>query len=459
MAGKKIQAQLTPEEELQQALVPEAEQPYKVPANWCWTKLGSISLIKGGKRLPPGKKLNDIKTGYPYIRVTDFDSNSVDVNNIKYIDEETYKILDNYKISINDIYISIAGSIGKVGIIPEILNGAILTENAAKITNIILQNQIYLLYILCSEFCQNQMKESAIATTQSKLALFRIANIKLPLPPLAEQQRIVERIETLFAKLDEAKEKLQNTLDTFETRKAAILHKAFTGELTANWRKQHGLTMDSWEEKKLLDTCMLKSGNTIPSDAELERIENNAIPYLKVSDMNLPNNLIKITTSSKFAFPINIAHLIPFGSTIFPKRGGAILTNKKRFVSVENILVDLNIMAIIPNNKILVNWYCYYWMQLIDLKTLNNGSNIPQINNKDMAKLNIWLPSLIEQTEIVRIIDNLLAKEQQAHSVVQNALAKIDLIKKSILARAFRGQLATNNPADEPAVKLLERVL
>ena len=195
------------------------------------------------------------------------------------------------------------------------------------------------------------------------------------------------------------------------------------------------------------------------SDAELERIENNAIPYLKVSDMNLPNNLIKITTSSKFAFPINIAHLIPFGSTIFPKRGGAILTNKKRFVSVENILVDLNIMAIIPNNKILVNWYCYYWMQLIDLKTLNNGSNIPQINNKDMAKLNIWLPSLIEQTEIVRIVDNLLAKEQQAHSVAQNALAKIDLIKKSILARAFRGQLATNNPADEPAVELLKRVL
>ena len=116
-------------------------------------------------------------------------------------------------------------------------------------------------------------------------------------------------------------------------------------------------------------------------------------------------------------------------------------------------------MAIIPNNKILVNWYCYYWMQLIDLKTLNNGSNIPQINNKDMAKLNIWLPSLIEQTEIVRIVDNLLAKEQQAHSVAQNALAKIDLIKKSILARAFRGQLATNNPADEPAIELLKKVL
>lgn len=456
MAGKKTQAQLTPEEKLQQALVPEAEQPYKVPANWCWTKLGNVTKIIGG--------------GTPSTKIKEYYENG----NIPWLSPID---LSNY----SGIYIkSGAKNITELG----------LQKSSAKLLppeTVCLSSRAPIGYVVIAAnwLCTNQgfksflpsmafiskylywflknnneiLKRYASGTTFLELSASKAALIEFPISPLAEQQRIVERIESLFAKLDEAKENLQNVLDGFETRKAAILHKAFTGELTANWRKQHGVSMDSWEEKKLLDTCMLKSGNTIPSDAELERIENNAIPYLKVSDMNLPNNLIKITTSSKFAFPINIAHLIPFGSTIFPKRGGAILTNKKRFVSVENILVDLNIMAIIPNNKILVNWYCYYWMQLIDLKTLNNGSNIPQINNKDMAKLNIWLPSLIEQTEIVRIIDNLLAKEQQAHSVVQNALAKIDLIKKSILARAFRGQLATNNPADEPAVKLLERVL
>lgn len=451
MAGKKTQAQLTPEEKLQQALVPEAEQPYKVPANWCWTYVKYVSeVVTGGT---PSKKHTEYYSGnFPFFKPADLDAERYVYDASEYLSEEGKKvsrIIPKYSTAVCCI-----GSIGKSGYLE--VEG---TTNQQINSAIPKFNSLYLYYFIKSEYFIEQLWRKASATTISIVNKSKMEDCVFPLPPLTEQQRIVERIESLFTKLDEGKENLQNVLDDFETRKAAILHKAFTGELTANWRKQHGLTMDSWEEKKLLDTCMLKSGNTIPSDAELERIENNAIPYLKVSDMNLPNNLIKITTSSKFAFPINIAHLIPFGSTIFPKRGGAILTNKKRFVSVENILVDLNIMAIIPNNKILVNWYCYYWMQLIDLKTLNNGSNIPQINNKDMAKLNIWLPSLIEQTEIVRIIDNLLAKEQQAHSVVQNALAKIDLIKKSILARAFRGQLATNNPADEPALKLLERVL
>ena len=431
--------------------MPEAEQPYKVPANWCWTYVKYVSeVVTGGT---PSKKHTEYYSGnFPFFKPADLDAERYVYDASEYLSEEGKKvsrIIPKYSTAVCCI-----GSIGKSGYLE--VEG---TTNQQINSAIPKFNSLYLYYFIKSEYFIEQLWRKASATTISIVNKSKMEDCVFPLPPLTEQQRIVERIESLFTKLDEAKEKLQNVLDDFETRKAAILHKAFTGELTVNWRKQHGISMDSWEEKKLLDTCMLKSGNTIPSDAELERIENNAIPYLKVSDMNLPNNLIKITTSSKFAFPINIAHLIPFGSTIFPKRGGAILTNKKRFVSVENILVDLNIMAIIPNNKILVNWYCYYWMQLIDLKTLNNGSNIPQINNKDMAKLNIWLPSLIEQTEIVRIIDNLLAKEQQAHSVVQNALAKIDLIKKSILARAFRGQLATNNPADEPAVKLLERVL
>lgn len=83
--------------------------------------------------------------------------------------------------------------------------------------------------------------------------------------------------------------------------------------------------------------------------------------------------------------------------------------------------------------------------------------NIPPF--KVLKAIQIKLPTINEQTEIVRIVDNLLAKEQKAHSIAQNALAKIDLIKKSILVRAFRGQLATNNPADESAVELLKRVL
>ena len=465
MAGKKIQAQLTPEEKLQQALVPKAEQPYKVPANWCWTKLGSISLIKGGKRLPPGKKLNDIKTGYPYIRVTDFDSNSVDVNNIKYIDEETYKILDNYKISINDIYISIARSIRKVGIIPEILNGAILTENAAKITNIILQNQIYLLYILCSEFCQNQMKESAIATTQSKLALFRIANIKLPLPPLAEQQRIVERIESLFAKLDETKETLQNVLDAFETRKAAILHKAFTGDLTANWRKRHGVSMNSWKEKIFSDLIDDVRLGLVKS--KLEQSYDRMFPYLKMNNITTGggidlSDLIHVNATDDEVRRFSLK----FADFLFNTRNSFELVGKnsvwkskdKKIVLYNNNIMRIRFKKIA--NSFFVSYYLNSHEGIIKLdKCKKNTTNVAAIYAKDLNNITIPIPTLNEQNEIVRIIDDLLAKEQQAKELAENALVKVDLIKKAILAHAFRGELGTNNPADEPAVELLKQVL
>lgn len=462
MAGKKIQAQLTPEEKLQQALVPKAEQPYKVPANWCWTKLGSISLIKGGKRLPPGKKLNDIKTGYPYIRVTDFDSNSVDVNNIKYIDEETYKILDNYKISINDIYISIAGSIGKVGIIPEILNGAILTENAAKITNIILQNQIYLLYILCSEFCQNQMKESAIATTQSKLALFRIANIKLPLPPLAEQQRIVERIESLFAKLDETKETLQNVLDGFEPRKAAMLHKAFTGELTVNWRKQHGVTMDSWEEKRLGEVCKINPSKINTKNLS-DDLEVSFFPMASLSEITGEIVAPEIRTLRKVK---NGFTNFSEGDVVFAKITPCMENGKSAIIGklINDIGYGTTEFYVLRCGEELSNKYLHYIVRskkFRDEAKLNMTGAVGQqrVPKKYMEDYTLNLPTFSEQTEIVRIIDDLLAKEQQAKELAENALAKIDLIKKSILARAFRGELGTNNPADEPAVELLKKVL
>lgn len=462
MAGKKIQAQLTPEEKLQQALVPKAEQPYKVPANWCWTKLGSISLIKGGKRLPPGKKLNDIKTGYPYIRVTDFDSNSVDVNNIKYIDEETYKILDNYKISINDIYISIAGSIGKVGIIPEILNGAILTENAAKITNIILQNQIYLLYILCSEFCQNQMKESAIATTQSKLALFRIANIKLPLPPLAEQQRIVERIESLFAKLDETKETLQNVLDGFETRKAAILHKAFTGELTANWRKQHGVTMDSWEEKRLGEVCKINPSKINTKNLS-DDLEVSFFPMASLSEITgeIVDPEIRTLGKVKNGFT-NFSE----GDVVFAKITPCMENGKSAIIGklINDIGYGTTEFYVLRCGEELSNKYLHHIVRSKKFRdeakqNMTGAVGQQRVPKKYMEDYMLNLPTFSEQTEIVRIIDDLLAKEQQAKELAENALAKIELIKKSILARAFRGELGTNNPADEPAVELLKRML
>ena len=123
------------------------------------------------------------------------------------------------------------------------------------------------------------------------------------------------------------------------------------------------------------------------------------------------------------------------------------------------LISDLNTMAVIPIAGRMDGWYGYYWMQLVDLKQLNNGSNIPQINNKDMVKLFVPAPSIEEQKAVVTILDSIFTKEIEAKESAEQALAQIDTMKKAILARAFRGELGTNNPADESAEALLKSIL
>lgn len=106
-------------------------------------------------------------------------------------------------------------------------------------------------------------------TTRLKLTQGSMDTMPVPIPPVPEQQRIVDRIESLFAKLDEAKQKAQDALDSFETRRAAILHKAFIGELTAQWRKEHGVEMESWENVSVSEIChSLKYGTAKKSSPE-----------------------------------------------------------------------------------------------------------------------------------------------------------------------------------------------
>ena len=269
MANKK-QIELTIEEKLQNALVPKEEQLYKIPNNWCWVRLGNITQIKGGKRIPKGTSLLKENTGYKYIRVTDMKNGTVLNDDIHYISKDIYNKISNYTISKNDIYITCAGTIGRVGIIPVEFDGANLTENADKII-IKHINKNLLVKVLSSYIVQKQIQEVITTGCQPKLAIKKIEQLKIPLPPINEQQRIVERIESLFAKLDRAKELIENTLAQFEQNKMAILHKAFTGELTAKWRKENNIDLSSWENGILMDFCKInpKKINTKEFDDDM----------------------------------------------------------------------------------------------------------------------------------------------------------------------------------------------
>lgn len=434
MAGKKKQAQLTSKKKLQQALVPEAEQPYKVPANWCWTRQNIACYLSDIEKIVNGE--------HPYLEAKFLRGLKKPkiVSAGKFINKSSKVILVDGENSGEVFDIFVDGYMGS-------------TFRLLCFSEIVYEQYCRYFIITNKEIYSKSKKGSAIPHLNKELFF----NMPFPLPPLVEQQRIVERIESLFAKLDEAKENLQNVLDGFETRKAAILHKAFTGELTAKWRKQHGVSMDSWEEKKLGDVADTQYGYTESASSEaigpkflrITDIQNgivnwDKVPYCRISEEELEKYKLSI-------------------EDIVIARTGA--TTGKSYLIKDNILsvfASYLIRLKLKTKDVLSNFiYQFmqsqlYWTQITDF---SKGIAQPGVNAQKLKEIKLLLPTFPEQTEIVRIIDDLLVKEQQAKKLAENTFAKIDLIKKAILAHAFRGELGTNNPADEPAVELLKRVL
>lgn len=231
---KRIKAEKTKSGKKEKPLPPikPEEIPFEIPENWVWCRLGDICEIKGGKRVRNGYKLLRTHTDHIYIRVTDMKNGSISKNDIHYIDDKMFEAIKQYTISKKDLYITIAGTIGEVGEVPEMFNGANLTENAAKfVFNNELVNRIWLRNILSSKHSQVQfLDKTKKVTAQPKLALTRIATTLIPLPPLAEQNNIVTETEKQTTKTKQLKEHIiANQLATEQLLKA-LLHQAFEVE-------------------------------------------------------------------------------------------------------------------------------------------------------------------------------------------------------------------------------------
>ena len=177
--------------------ITEDEIPFDIPESWKWVKLGTIASVLGGKRIPAGRKLTTERTDHIYIRVSDMKDSSVLLDNLMYVPEDIYPSISRYIINKEDVYITVAGTIGAVGTIPDELDGANLTENADRLVFQII-DQAWLVKCLQSNVVQNQIADATTKVGQPKLAIKRIQNLLIPLPPLAEQKRIVEKLEEVL---------------------------------------------------------------------------------------------------------------------------------------------------------------------------------------------------------------------------------------------------------------------
>ena len=181
--------------------ITEDEIPFDIPDSWKWIKLGEVASVLGGKRIPAGRTLTADNTGYKYIRVSDMKNGSVLTENLLYVPTDIYPSISHYVIHKEDVYITVAGTIGRVGKIPPEIDGANLTENADRLVFSII-DQDWLIKCLESSLVQQQIIDATTKVGQPKLAIKRIQELLIPLPPLDEQKRIVAKIEELLPLID-----------------------------------------------------------------------------------------------------------------------------------------------------------------------------------------------------------------------------------------------------------------
>lgn len=449
---------LTIEERLQQALVPAEEQPYEVPENWVWTYISSGFDVTSSKRVHKSDWLSE---GVPFYRTREL----VKLSEQGYIDNELFISEDLYKTfkkefgvpQKNDLLISGVGTIGVPYVISDEKKFYFKDGNVIWLKNKGVFDASYMYYLYKTVFVDNQIHSMSAGTTVDTYTIINAKNTIIPLPPLSEQQRIVERIEELFAKLDEAKERLQEVADSFAVRKAAILHKAFTGELTKQWRRENGVSDASWENVSLDSVCKsIYDGDHMPPPKS-----ETGIPFLVISNVNTG-----FISFEKCRF-VPEEYYDSLSETRTPEIGDILYTIVGSYgipvmVDTDKKFCFQRHMALLKPKDI---YNRFLWRQLQTQSFFEQATSIATgtaqltVPIKGLRKLLVKCPTLPEQHEIVRLIDDLLARERAAQQATEQALVSIDLMKKSILARAFRGELGTNKASEASALELLRQVL
>ena len=406
----------------------EIEAPYELPEGWKWCRLGEVADWGSGGT-PSRKNPKYYQGSIPWIKTGELNETYIFDSEEK-VSEDAIKHSSAKIFPKETVVMAMYGAtIGKTAIFG--IDASTNQACACAICHKELDNH-FLFNFLKSK--KDYFLYNAKGGAQPNISQEIIKNTLIPLPPtLAEQQRIVNRIESMFAKLDEAKEKAQNVVDGFETRKAAILHKAFTGELTAKWRKENGVSDDSWVEKTIGECLIAISDKYDPQKDKIDGVQYIGLENIEANGGIISTGAVSSVKSIKTLFKNNdllYGKLRPY-------------LNKHDIVEFDGICsTDILVYRSKPEYEIKFFNYLFSQNCFIQYAIENsNGINLPRTSEKNISAYSQKIPTLPEQVEIVRILDIIIEKENKAKQAAEAVLEQIDLLKKSILARAFRGEL------------------
>lgn len=462
---------LSPEERVIKAVIPKEEEPYKLPNNWVWTTSENIfiEISSNNKKIKQKDYLLEGK-----IPVIDQGKKLIGgyTNNTEmdlYKEELPVVVFGDHTLNLK--YIDFPFIIGADGV---------------KVLKTISSYNSKFLY-----YCIKNLNLKSLGYRRHFPIL---KSEKFQLPPLEEQKRIVEKLDSLFEKIGKIKEIIEEVKEKASSRKEAILSKAFTGELTEKWRAENEtenakeLLLKINEEKlknnpkaKIKDISeMLVNEDEIPYKVPNNWVwtrlgditeknqygytakaeQNGKIKYLRITDIqdnkvnwkNVPFCSIDEKDLEKFKLKENDIVVTRTGATT----GKSFLIESINCEAVfASYLIRVRALNGLP--KFLWNYMKanLYWRQITEF---SSGIAQPGVNAQKLENLLLPLPPLEEQKEIVRILDKVFEDENRISELISLG-ENVEILEKTILDKAFRGELGTGNIDDEPAIELLKKIL
>lgn len=402
----------------------------KLPLNWCECKFSDLLEIYTGNSINEQEKVSkytNLDSGYNYIGTKDisFDQTINYNNGVKIpFDNKNFKIAPK-----NTPLLCIEG--GSAGRKLAYTKEDVCFGN--KLCAFVSKNEIINLYIFY--FLQSREFRSIFSLNKNGLiggvSLNKIKNLGLRIPPLAEQGRIVEKIEEIFAKIDAGVEKLKSAQEKIKQYKQSVLHSAFTGKLYKT---------TEWKELPLKDVC-----DDIFAGGDRPEICSD----VKNSECKIPIYSNGITNDGLYGFT-NKARVYKNSITV-SARGtiGFVCLRLEPFIPI------VRLITVIPSENLNIK-FAFYYLQYVVPK--GDGACIPQLTVPNFKKYSISLPTLSEQERIVEEIEKRFAKADKMLEVVEKSLKSAEQLKQSVLKKAFEGKLVPQDPNDEPASVLLERI-
>ncbi|MCB9210917.1 MAG: restriction endonuclease subunit S [Ignavibacteriales bacterium] len=421
---------------------------------WQSKRIFEFCKVKGGKRLPAGEEFADGITPFPYLRVVDMGNGTINPRKLVYVKPEIEPLIRNYKIYKDDIYVTIAGTLGMFGTIPDYLDSSQLTENAAKLCEI---NQTdfsieYLKYYLNSNQIQSQLKkEIGIGSGVPKLALFRIEQLIVNFPDKTNQNKIAK----ILSVCDGVIEKTEEAIAKYKSIKQGMLQDLFirgidlkSGKLRPRpedspelyKESELGLVPIEWDDPDILSTTYLKGRIGWQGLRADEFIEEG--PYL-ITGTDFENG--KINWSS--CYHITEKRYLEAPS-IHIQNGDVLITKdgtigKLAYVEscLDKAILNSGVFVMRPLNEVYYGKYFFYMLnsEIFQkwLRVYKGGSTILHLYQREFEKFNFPLPDLKEQAQIIKRLDSI---EKKIYTE-QQLLKKYVELKQGLMADLLTGKV------------------